>query len=174
MFHIEWEGGYTEHKLSSDIRNDDSKPPFELVEYVERHKLLKNKDCGWFRQHLDERCYTKTLSKITGHRKLGGVWELCCLYDDGVLEWEPLDLHMTESKLLVGKYAKDNDLFDTSDWSKTQTFWLEEIQETLMLNRSHATNLLVQRCHGQWMKSFKDYGPNASETKIWGQSYKKS
>jgi hypothetical protein len=105
VFHIEWEGGYTEHKSSSDIKNDDVTPPFELVEYVERHKLLRNKDCKWFKQHLDGRCYTKTLSKITDHRSLSCVWELCCLYDDGVQEWEPLEEHMVESKLLVGKYA---------------------------------------------------------------------
>jgi hypothetical protein len=172
-FHVEWEGGTKEHILSSDLKRDGT-PPFVLLEYVDSRQLLRNKDCHWFKQYLDDRRYTKTLSKILDHRRVGTDMEMQCEYNDGVIEWEPLSEHLVESKILVAKYAKEKCLMNKKDWRITRNFWLEEIQETLIFNRSYQTNLLVMRTHGKWSKACRKFGPNSSIAIIWGRAYKQA
>lgn len=173
-FEIEWEDGSKQKIFSSDIRKDFATPDFFLLEYVERNKLLNHKDCNWFKQHLEDRRYTKTLCKILKHRRIGSVVEVYCEYDDGVLEWEPLDEHLEESKLIVGKYARDHGLLRTNQWGVARTFWLEDVQECLIRNRSYESNLLVAKVCGMWKKACEKLGPNSAESIILGRAYKKA
>ena len=172
-FHIEWEGGAKNKLFSSDIKRNNINPPAVLLAYVDRNNLLKSKDCHWFKQHLDDRKYTRTLTKIIDHRSIDGDVEVLCQYDDNHNDWELLKDHKIESKLLVGKYAKDKSLTNKREW-RTQNLWFEEIQESIILNRSYKTNLLVERSCRMWKESFAKLGPNSAETKIWGRAYKEA
>ncbi|KAL7522999.1 hypothetical protein ACHAWX_007736 [Stephanocyclus meneghinianus] len=168
-FHIEWEDKSREKHLSTDLKREYSTPPEVLLEYVRKNKLAKNmRDCKWFEAHLGQ----AILVKIIGHRGVGKDIEVRCEYDDNDKSWESLNDHLIDSKLLVGKYVKENSLENQDGWQQAYSLWLQEIQECLILQREYEVGLLISRTFQLWKKACSEFGANSADSLIWGRAYK--
>eukprot|EP00804_Cyclotella_cryptica_P020971 CCRYP_009289-RB/>CCRYP_009289-RB protein AED:0.08 eAED:0.08 QI:1609/1/1/1/0.75/0.4/5/2244/1210 len=169
VFHVEWEDKSNEKHLSSDLKREFATPPEVLLEYVQENKLAKRmKDCKWFENHLGQ----ANLIKIIGHRGVGKDIEVRCEYDDNDVSWEPLNDHLIESKLLVGKYVNEHCLWNRDGWQRAVTLWLREIQDCLIVQRDYEVGLLVTRTCSLWKKACTSFGVHSAEALIWGRAYK--
>jgi hypothetical protein len=171
IFEVEWENGSKEKIASSTMKKNDAAPAPAVKDYVKAKGLAKTMDdCKWFNEHFEE----EILVKIAGHRVVGNSIEVLSEYSDGDQCWEPLSELLIDSKLIVGKYAKEQGLAGNNGWESASTLWLTDIQETLANQREHEVSLLVHRTCGLWKKACKNFGPNCAEALIWGQAYKKA
>lgn len=188
MFQIEYSDNSEERVSSRDLMWEHSSPPDVLTDYVYKNRLAwEREDCKWFQDHFGE----VPIVMIIGHRSVGVEIELHCEYEDGERQWEPLQEHLVESKLLVGKYAKEEGLLTTDGWRDAANLWFREIQDLLVVNRLYEVNLLVERCCGEWkeacglkqkrkkrgkpnpyLKRGKAPGPNSAQAILWGRAYK--
>lgn len=133
IFEVEWENGSKEKIASSTMKKNDAAPAPAVKDYVKAKGLAKTMDdCKWFNEHFEE----EILVKIAGHRVVGNSIEVLSEYSDGDQCWEPLDELLIDSKLIVGKYAKEQGLAGNNGWESASKLWLTDIQETLANQRA--------------------------------------
>jgi len=175
-FNCVWENGANTWNSAEDLHKRHSGAPQELVEYVQKKDLLQS---GYLRKNIckwiKEGCGDAVLLKITNHRTVDGNIEVCCLYDDGTEDWEPMKEVKEDGKLILGAYAKEKHLFRQPGWKQANEYWFQEVHDVLCKQmRANEIDQLVTRVYANFEKAFDDLGPNHPETIIWGRAYKHS
>lgn len=177
-FHVEWESGEREWCKMRDIRNDFASPPSLILDYVRDHDLKEVKDCKWLKKYL---IHDNALVEIIAHKKVKGKIKVCCRYDNGDEDWEPIEEIEEgdkDDKLCLGKYVKQNQLSKMQGWGKASSYWLKSVQDLLCNEqRSSEIDSLTKALHKAYTTSFEKFGPNDAryqETVILGRAYKES
>ena len=82
----------------------------ELISYVDLCRLMQKHDDD----ESEDRIWT--FSKIDGHRKVSGKYEVHTFWDTGETTWEPLSVMAKADPITCAIYAKDNGLLNEPGW----------------------------------------------------------
>jgi hypothetical protein len=176
-FNCIWDSGENDWSSTENLRKCHSGAPEELVEYVQQKGLLGNdilgtKFCKWIKASRGNADLLKIISHRTDER---GKIEVCCLYDDGSKDWVPMKEAKGDSKIFLGNYAKENNLFAQPGWKNINGYWLKEVVgEMCRQMRANEIDQLVKVLYRNYKVAFDSLGPHHSETIIWGRAYKQS
>merc|ERR1711957_385694 len=111
----------------------------------------------------------------TNHRTEHGKIEVCCLYDDGDEEWVPLKEAKEDSKMFLGAYAREKNLFGEPGWKKMDNYWLDEVHDVMCKQmRENEISQLRQTLYRKFTGAFDNVGAHHQETITWGRAYKHS
>ena len=107
----------------------------ELISYVELCRLIQKHDD----EESEDRVWT--FSKLDGHRKVHGKYEVQVLWDTGEHTWEPLQLIAKQDPITCAMYAKDNGLLNQPGWKhlkrhvKTPRRYIRSVQRVALAQK---------------------------------------